>query len=84
MQSNFQTQASSNNSNHIQQLRDCLNNLCERSFWQYASFYGVSAQNCQSKRENALEILLNSHRMNDKLAKKTLRHLGISPMKQAG
>ena len=75
MQSNFQTQASSNSNNHIQQLRDCLNNLCERSFWQYARFYGILARNFGHDRIRALTMLLSIYETNEKSAQQLILYL---------
>ncbi|EAY27090.1 hypothetical protein M23134_08364 [Microscilla marina ATCC 23134] len=55
----------------------CLDTLNDQSFWQYARFYGILAENFQYDRYKATVMLLKANRMNNSFAKKELRHLGF-------
>ena len=73
-----------NANNHIQQLKECLNNLNEKAFWQYARFYGIVPLNFEHDRVKASAMLLSIYETNEQNAKQAIRHLGNIPWKQVG
>lgn len=73
-----------NASSHIQQLKECLNNLNEKAFWQYSRFYGILPQNFEHDRFKALAMLLSVYEANEQNARRAIRHLGNILWKQVG
>lgn len=60
---------------HILQLEECLNNLNEKSFWQYARCYGILARNFGHDRIRALTMLLSIYETNEKSAQQLILYL---------
>jgi hypothetical protein len=79
-----QTTQTINANTHIQQLKECLNSLSEKAFWQYAKFYGILPPNFEHDRTKASAMLLSIYETNEQNAQQAIRHLGNIPWKQVG
>lgn len=71
-------------SNHLQQLKECINSLSEKAFWQYVKLYGIVASNFDNDRVQASTILMKIYEKNEKRAEQAIRHLGYIPCKKVG
>lgn len=69
---------------HLQQLKECINSLSDKAFWQYLQLYGIVAPNVEYDRTKATKMLLRIYEKNEQRAAQAIRHLGRIPWKKVG
>lgn len=73
-----------NVNSYTQQLKECLNSLSEKAFWQYARFYGILPTNFEQDRVKASAMLLSIYKTKDQDAKQAITYLRNILWKQMG